>query len=309
MKTSIYPVKKEILVSPNYSTEISKFTFNNMDYFVFYKDSSNMDEIKDKSVQLIVTSPPYFNLKDYSSPIKSQSGQLPASPKQTKKSYDEYLNELMNVWKECARVIKDDGVIFVNVDIIRIKTPTGNVIPLPFHIINQFESIGIGCKDVYVYKKLTGVPFHFGRKLKNRSEYLLVFSKSNKYKWNLDEVRTPYPKNYIYPPGHKRRNAIGEAPSTVWEFVPPFQSGGKNHYHYCPFPDGLVDRAIKLFTDVGDVVLDPFLGSGKVVARAKYLKRVGIGYEINPAFKRVIDSMIEGTQTEVAKKSSDLSKL
>jgi DNA modification methylase len=276
----------------------SEFDFNGLKYQVYYKDCSDMSEVKSNSVQLIITSPPYFNLKDYSELPKPQKGQLPASPIESRKKYKDYLNDLMKIWKECARVVKKDGVIFVNVDVIRIKTKNKNIIPLPFHIIQQIEKLKFGCKDIYVYKKTTGVPFHFGKKLKNRSEYLLVFCRTNNYKFNIDDVRIPYPKNYIYPPGHKRRNPIGATPSTIWEFIPPFQSGGKNHYHYCPFPDGLVDRAIKLFTDEEDIVLDPFLGSGKVVSRAKAIRRIGIGYEINPIFKETIEKMIFETPIE-----------
>jgi DNA modification methylase len=60
----------------------------------------------------------------------------------------------------------------------------------------------------------------------------------------------------------------------------------------------LVNRAIRLFTDEGDIVLDPFLGSGKVIAVAKALKRAGIGYEINPVFKKTIEKMIVNTTKE-----------
>ncbi len=143
---------------------------------------------------------------------------------------------------------------------------------------------------------MTGLPFNFGKKLKDRHEYLLLFAKTNDYKWNLDSVRIPYPKDYFYPEGHKRRNPIGMTPSTVWEFYPPFQTGGKHHYHYCPFPYGLVDRSIKLFTDKNDWVLDPFLGSGQVVTRSKFLQRNGIGYEINPLFKETIIDKLQNTK-------------
>ncbi len=263
-------------------------------YIVYYKDSNDISEIKDGQIQLIFTSPPYYNLKDYSTKPKSQKGQLPYSPKKYNQTYEEYLDQMFKIWKECARVLSPTGVMIINVDIIKFKTKDKNIIPLPFDFINQCSKIGLGCKDIWIYKKLTGVPFQFGKKLKNRHEYLLVFAKTNEYKWNLDSVREPYPDDYIYPKGHKRRNPIGRAPSSVWEFHPPFQTGN-NHYHYCPFPDGMVDRAIKLFTDENDWVLDPFLGSGKVVARAKALRRNGVGYEINHHFHETIEKMIKNT--------------
>ncbi len=273
----------------------SYFRHGKNKYYVFYSDSKDMSFIKDGQIQLIFTSPPYYNLKDYSSKPKEQQGQLPHSPNNYNQTYQEYLSDIFKTWKECVRVLSDTGIMIINADIVKFKTKDKNILPIPFDFINQCTSLGLGCKDVWIYKKLTGVPFQFGKKLKNRHEYLLVFAKTNKYKWNLDSVREPYNKDYFYPPGHKRRNPIGQAPSSVWEFHPPFQTGN-HHYHYCPFPDGMVDRAIKLFTDVHDWVLDPFLGSGKVLVHAKALKRNSIGYEINPHFKPIIERMIKSVK-------------
>lgn len=259
---------------------------------VYFKSSEKMKEVEDESVQLIFTSPPYYNLKEYSGTPKKQKGQLPHSPRNYHQTYDEYLNEMTNIAKECARVIKENGVIIYNVDVIKYKTKNKNIIPLPFEFIKIFEDLELGCKDIMIYKKLFGLPFNFGKKLRNAHEYLLVFSKTNDYKFNLDDVREPYEDDYVYPEGHERRNKIGKSPSSVWEFYPPSQSKTV-HYHYCPFPDGLVDRAIKLYSDEKDIILDPFLGSGKVVSRAKKLNRIGIGYEINKKFKPVINEMIK----------------
>ena len=259
---------------------------------IYFQSSHSMKQVKDKSVQLIFTSPPYYNLKEYKGLPKKQIGQIPHSPKKNDLSYESYLEDMRMTIKECSRVIKDNGVIIYNLDVIKFKTKDKNIIPLPFDFINLFKEFNIGCKDILIYKKLTGVPFQFGKKLKNRHEYLLILSKNNDYVWNLDSIREPYEDDYIYPPGHHRRNKIGKAPSSVWEYHPPFQTGNK-HYHYCPFPDEMVDRAIKLFTNEKDIVLDPYLGSGKVVARAKVNNRVGIGYEINPIFKDTIKKIIK----------------
>ena len=224
---------------------------------VYFKSSEKMKEVEDKSIQLIFTSPPYYNLKEYSRAPKKQKGQLPNSPNEYHQSYEDYLSEMSRIAKECSRVIKDDGVIIYNVDVIKYKTKDKNIIPLPFEFIKIFEEFNVGCKDIMIYKKLFGLPFNFGKKLRNAHEYLIVLSRTNNYKFNLDDVREPYEEGYVYPVGHKRRNKIGKSPSSVWEFYPPSQSKTV-HYHYCPFPSELVDRAIKLYTDKGDTVLDPF---------------------------------------------------
>ena len=262
---------------------------------VYFKDSSSMEEIENEKIMLVETSPPYWNLKDYSD-IKPQEGKLPASPDDYYQTYPEYLEMLKKVFSECHRVLNPRGTMLINADIIKIKTDDKNIIPIPFDIMNLCTAIGFGCKDILIYKKSAGVPFEIGKKLPNRHEYLLMFSKSNDYKFNIDAVRIPYPEDYVYPPGHDRRNDIGMLPTSVWDFNIPFQSGGDLHYHYCPFPHGLVDRAIKLFTDEKDWVLDPFLGSGRVLSRAKFLHRNGIGYEINPLFREMIMNEIKNTR-------------
>lgn len=267
---------------------------------IFYKSSEKMKEVKDKSVQLIFTSPPYYNLKEYSGAPKKQKSQLPSSPKNYHQTFDDYIAEMTLIAKECDRVIKDDGVIIYNVDVIKFKTKDKNIIPLPFSFLEIFNKIGIGCKDIMIYKKLFGLPFNFGKKLRNMHEYLLVFSKTNNYKFNLDDIREPYEENYVYPEGHKRRNKIGKSPSSVWEFYPPSQSKTV-HYHYCPFPPEMVDRAIKLYTDKKDIVLDPFLGSGMVASRAHHLGRQGIGYEINKKFKPIIENIILNGEYKIKK--------
>lgn len=268
---------------------------------IYFKSSEKMKEVEDKSVQLIFTSPPYYNLKEYSGAPEKQKGQLPSSPKEYHQTYDEYLDEMTKIAKECARVIKDNGVIIYNVDVIKYKTKDKNIIPLPFEFIKIFEKFNVGCKDIMIYKKLFGLPFNFGKKLRNMHEYLLVLSKTNNYKFNLDDIREPYEDDYIYPVGHKRRNKIGKSPSSVWEFYPPSQSKTV-HYHYCPFPPEMVDRAIKLYTDKKDIVLDPFLGSGMVVSRALKQGRNGIGYEINKNFKSIIKNVVENGEYKLKNK-------
>ena len=122
---------------------------------VYFKNSTNMCEVEDNSIQLILTSPPYYNLKDYSV-LKEQKGQLSHSPENYHQTYEEYLKMLENVFRECNRILKSSGILAVNIDIIRVKTndKKKNIIPIPFHIIEICSEIGLGCKDIIIYKKL-----------------------------------------------------------------------------------------------------------------------------------------------------------
>ena len=102
----------------------------NNEYFVYYSDCKNMSDIKEGQIQLIFTSPPYYNLKDYSSKPKKQKNQIPHSPKAYNQTYEEYLSEMFQIWKECARVLSDTGVLIINIDVIKYKTKDGNIIPI-----------------------------------------------------------------------------------------------------------------------------------------------------------------------------------
>src|SRR3989344_4844105 len=81
------------------------------EYIVHYSDCKDMSKIKGGQIQLIFTSPPYYNLKDYSTKPRKQENQTPHSPKEYNQTYEEYLSEMLQVWKECARVLSDDGVL------------------------------------------------------------------------------------------------------------------------------------------------------------------------------------------------------
>ena len=122
------------------------------EYIANYGDCKDMSKIKDGQIQLIFTSPPYYNLKDYSTKPKKQENQTPHSPKEHNQTYEEYLSEMLQVWKECTRVLSDDGVLIINIDVIKFKAKNGNIIPIPFDFISQCSKIGLGCKDIWIYK-------------------------------------------------------------------------------------------------------------------------------------------------------------
>jgi len=250
------------------------------EYSVYYRDSSDASAVQDGKIRLILTSPPFFYSEDYSV-LSRGKGKIPSIPEMTDEIYKKYLSGLEAVLKECARVLSKDGVLLLNIDFLRFETAKGNIRPLPLDLINVCAKLGLGCKDVWIYRKIGSKAFQPIKRLGNFHSFLLVLAKSNAFKWNPDCVGT----------------AEGKHISSLWEFELPSKSGRQNLL-FCPFPDGLVDRAIRLFTEEGDWVMDPFLGSGKVVARARALKRNAIGFEVNPSNKETIERAIKAAKPD-----------
>ena len=242
-------------------------------------DSRQMAELADSSVHLVVTSPPYWQLKDYG--VDNQIG--------FNDSYENYINNLNLVWKECYRVLYDGCRLCINIgDQFARAVYYGRykVIPIREEIIKFCESIGFDYMGAIIWKKVTtsnttggGVqmgsyPYPRNGILKLDYEFILIFKKlgdapkptkeqKERSKMTADEWNT-------YFAGH-------------WNFA-----GIKQNGHIAMFPEELPTRLIKMFSFVGETVLDPFLGSGTTSLAAKNTDRNSIGFEINSEFTSVI---------------------
>ena len=242
-------------------------------------DSRKMEEVEDNSVDLVVTSPPYWHIKDYG--VEGQVGYG--------QSLHEYLKDLYRVWKECYRVIKPGRRFCLNIgDQFARSIIYGRykIIPLHAEFIAQCEDIGFDYMGAIIWQKKTTMnttgganvmgsyPYPPNGMVEIDYEYILIFKKPGKSKKIPKEIKKQSMltkdewKEYFY--GH-------------WYF-----GGARQIEHEAMFPDELPKRCIKMFTFVGDTVLDPFLGSGTTVKAAMELNRNAIGYEINENFLNVI---------------------
>ena len=238
-------------------------------------DSRQMLGVPDKSVQLIITSPPYWQLKDYG--VDNQIGY--------NDSYEEYINNLNLVWKESYRVLDDGCRLCVNIgDQFARSVYYGRykVIPIRTEIIKFCESIGFDYMGAIIWQKKTTSNTTGGASLMGSYptprngilsidyEFILIFKKlgipkrPSKEVKELSKMTKEEWKTYFS--GH-------------WNF-----GGAKQDGHIAVFPEELPKRLIKMFAFVGDTVLDPFLGSGTTSLAAKNLGRNSIGYEINKEF-------------------------
>ena len=243
-----------------------------------------MSELDNKSIHLIVTSPPYWQLKDYGS--KNQIG--------FNDTYEEYIRNLNKVWSECYRVLSDGCRLVVNIGDQFTRTATYGrykVIPIREEIIRFCESIGFDYMGAIIWQKKTTMnttggasvmgsfPYPRNGMVEIDYEFILLFKKLGKSPNNVSEdiknqselTKEEWRKYFT---GH-------------WNFA-----GIRQNEHIAMFPEELPRRIIKMFSFVGEIVLDPFLGSGTTTKVAAALHRNSIGYEINKDYLKVIKEKV-----------------
>lgn len=271
------------------------------------EDARNIEaaflENKFEKVDLILTSPPYFDVKNYEN-AERQIGH--------KQSYDEYLNDIALVLQDCYNISKDNTTLWLVMDTIKRK---GITYPLPFDIHKKLIDLKSGntwiLRDVIIWNKYKNLPWHAKGRFKNQFEYILFFTKTDDYKYYLDRVReiADYKNWWLSYP--ERYNSNGKPPSNVWEFTIPIRGWGNGRQnHFCPFPFPLIERIISISSDKNDVIFDPFAGSGSVIAMAQQMNRRAIGFDINRRYKEQFEKeVIIGAKHYWEKRKKELNKI
>ena len=229
----------------------------------------------------VVTSPPYWNLKDYGG-VQEQIGQ---------ESYEVYLQRLGQVWQECHRVAKDDAVMIVNVNSRRHKK---QFYPLAFDIARFAGGWRLWDVMLWYIPNALPQPNHYMERLfDNKFEYLLVFIKGDPEKHTFHKPRVPQKYLTADPRSHKK-NENGRCLGNIIR-VPAYRPPNvkKMGYHVAAYPEELVALLLETYTDPGDLVLDPFVGSGTTLKVARHMERAGVGYEQNTSFRELIKGRIE----------------
>jgi DNA modification methylase len=218
---------------------------------------SQPDEVFD----LVVADPPYNLGKDYGNGSDS-------------KNISDYSN-FMETWiDEAIRLLKPSGTIYVFMGFRHISKT-----------YEKLEKSGLLFINWLCWHYTQGLGKRRG--FSSRHDDILVFAKSNNFKFNLDDIRVPQ-KYY-----RKINNMRGANPGDVWEF---------SHIHYCQEnrqnhptqkPEGLIERIVRASSDIGDMVLDPFLGSGTTARVCQQLSRNCVGIEVNPTYIEMAKSRLE----------------
>jgi site-specific DNA-methyltransferase (adenine-specific) len=246
-------------------------------------DARNLDWIPDESVHLIVTSPPYWTLKEYS-PNERQMGSI--------SDYDHFLDELDRVWAQCARVLVPGGRICCVVGDVCIPRKRGGrhyVMPLHADILVRARALQLDCLTPVLWHKIAngvteaegngagfyGKPYQPGAIVKNDVEYILFLRKGGSY-------RKPEPMQKAL--SMLTKDEMQSWWRSIWDDV---KGASTRTGHPAPFPVEIAERLIRMFSFAGDTVLDPFAGTGSTTIAAIDAGRNSISNEIDSGYLKM----------------------
>ena len=265
---------------------------------VYYHSSASMYELADESVDLIVTSPPYFNIKDYSldGAQHLQHSEVLPGDVGSLDSYQDYLSALLDVWCECARVLVPNGKLVVNAPVLPMLK-----LSLSTHynrdILNIYGDIesqivisvpGMFLMDLFIWNRINAVkqlmfgsyPYPSNFYAQNTVEFVGVFVKDGK-PLGVDKDRKE--KSRLSKPEWV------EYTKQIWDIPVPNSADLGYDAHSALMPEEIARRCIRLYSFVDGVVLDPFTGSGTTLKVAQELGRQYVGYEIYAYYQDAIE--------------------
>ena len=275
-------------------------------YSYIIGDSRNIEKIfkkhKIEKPQLIITSPPYFDVKNYEG-AKKQIG--------FGQDYGEYLKDIVTIFQKCYEVSSLNATFWMIADTIK-KNST--IVPLPFDIHRELTNTFLSTwklKDLIIWNKTKNVPWNAKGRFKNHFEYIFFYVKNEKYKFNIDKIREIANLKKWWLTYPERYNPKGKAPSNIWEFITPIRGWGNGYLnHVCPFPFPLVERIISISTDEKDLIFDPFAGSGSAIAMAYAMNRNSVGIDVNKKYKeRFEEEVLIGAHKYWIKREEELKSI
>ena len=246
-------------------------------------DARAMDELAPESVHLVVTSPPYWTLKEYRD-SKGQMGHI--------EDYEEFLRELDRVWQHCFRALVHGGRLVCVVGDVCLSRRKNNgrhtVVPLHASIQEHCRHIGYDNLAPIIWHKIAnaayevengpgflGKPYEPNSVIKNDIEFILMERKPGGYRISAENHKKWFQQ--------------------IWEGV----TGASTRHHPAPYPNELAERLVRMFSFVGDTVLDPFLGTGTTAIAAAKNGRNSIGFEIDEYY-------FDLAQTRISNETSSL---
>jgi len=267
---------------------------------VYYKDSRNMSEVKDNSVRLIITSPPYWNVKDYSlnreqekqhsEKIEGQIGDI--------QDYEEYLNVMLMVWKECERILKPNGKLCINVPLMPIPKKDLNthynrdIVDINSDIENSIKrNTGLFLYDMYIWNKVNShidlmfgsYPYPANFYARNTIEFITIYVKDGQpdiVDKKIKEKSKLSKKNFV------------DFTKQIWNVPTSGKSDKDFGMHPAMMPIRITEQLVLLFSFIDDIILDPFCGSGTTLQAAQDLERKYIGYEIYKHYEKAINNRL-----------------
>ncbi len=261
-------------------------------HIVSQGDSRRFDGIDDESIHLIVTSPPYWTLKEYP-PNRDQLGAV--------EDYEDFNRQLALVWEEAHRVLVPGGrlvIVVGDVNLARCRFGRHVVMPLHATIQEHCRRAGLDNLAPIIWQKIAnasyeaggngpflGKPYEPNAVVKNDIEYILFQRKPGGYRQPSKAARLlsviPYESHQLWF-------------QQVWSDI----GGASTRDHPAPYPLQLAERLVRMFSFVGDTVLDPFLGTGTTSVAAARWGRNSIGLELEPAYVRIATQRLRSLTTQ-----------
>jgi DNA modification methylase len=266
--------------------------FDSTQHELHLSDARDLYWIPNESVQLIVTSPPYWTLKQYKQDNPGQMGDI--------EDYEAFLDELDKVWAECARVLVGGGRICCVVGDICVPRKKGGrhyVMPLHADIQVRARKLGLDCLTPILWHKIAngvteaagngggfyGKPYQPGAIIKNDVEYILFLRKGGRYRSvaSLQKALSMLTKDEMQ-----------TWMRSIWSDI---RGTSTRNGHPAPYPVELAERLIRMFSFAGDTILDPFVGTGSTSIAALHSGRNSIGSDIETYY---LESAYEKLATE-----------
>jgi adenine-specific DNA-methyltransferase len=241
-----------------------------------------LQSLPDESVDCIISSPPYNIGKAY----------------ETRAHLSHYLANQTTILAECVRVLKQTGSLFWQVGSYSLA---GTLIPLDVRFFPILEDLGLIPRNRIMWVRQHGL--HARNKFSARHESVLWFTKSNSYVFDLDAIRVPqkYQNKKSWRGDNKGEltcNPLGKNPGDIWAFQNVKHNHEEQTIHPAQFPEAMVARMVLATTRAGDVVMDPYMGTGTVAVVARDHGRHYIGAEIDDGYFKVLERRIDGLPNE-----------
>ena len=261
-------------------------------------------KLSPNSVNCVVTSPPYWGLRNYE---KDKQLGMEDSP-------DAYVESLREVFRNIWPVLRDDGTVWLNIgdcyaggsytgkNDVNVKTPgrsnlsksvpkgrwrglpPKSLIGVPWRVAFALQEDGWCLRSDVIWHKPNPTPESVSDRPTRAHEYIFLLSKSSSYFYDSDAIREPYQTA-----GYKFANPKGKNKRTVWTVAPK----ACKEAHFATYPPELIEPCIKAGCPKGGTVLDPFFGAGTTGLVANRLGRNWIGIELNPAYAKIAAKRIE----------------
>lgn len=265
-------------------------------HWAYRADARKLTNVFDGLVDLVVTSPPYWTLKDYN----ADGAQLGAI-----ENYEEFLAELQTVFDQCASVLRPGGRLCINVgDVCLSRKAAGRHYVMPLHADIQVMArrIGLDCLTPIIWQKIAngrnevnrgssgfyGKPFQPGAIVKNDVEYVLFLRKPGGYR-----KPTPMQKALSVLTQEQMRQWW----RSTWSDIKGASTRGG---HPAPFPVSLAERLIRMFSFAGDIVMDPFAGSGTTGVAAMNSGRSSVQIEVSNEYFRLMKLRLDAHAAKIS---------